>query len=378
MLLQEHRASLAIENNLSNSIVGHCIASNHLNLFITFLHQTTDLDLGKLYTLKSASTPKKRAKKPSRQVLGSFSVQSLTTTKKKKKKDEHTDLWTWKYADLIKTKLAVQQTLISIIIERDWQGALSLILNELDRFHLKYIQIFEAALASQKLNLVLGLLSRLKDHSVLNENNSQGQNLFHLLANMPNSDAHLFEKILTYLHDHHVDWNLSDKFGSYPLHYACVKQNYSLIDFLRKHYLPKVDFNQTDASNNPAYGLLFWSAGTQSSVSTDQLRLLISSGQQLDCVCNYDNGVAIDPLSFGCVDSSSTKANAYPPIKADTGSNDVRTSPLINAIVHNHFPLVKFLLELGADVNYPDEEKRTPLIYAVRQVRERETDEIEL
>ena len=70
MLLQEHHASLAMENNLSNSIVGHCIASNHLNLFITFLHQTTDLDLGKFYTSRERTedntpTPKKKRRRSS-------------------------------------------------------------------------------------------------------------------------------------------------------------------------------------------------------------------------------------------------------------------------------------------------------------------------
>ena len=53
----------------------------------------------------------------------------------------------------------------------------------------------------------------------------------------------------------------------------------------------------------------------------------------------------------------------------DRTATHVRVSPLINAIVHNHFQLAKFLLELGADVNFPDEEKRTPLMHAVRQVK---------
>ncbi|CAF4366059.1 unnamed protein product, partial [Adineta steineri] len=50
-LLQQHKASLIIENNLSNSIIGTCIASGHLNLFITFLQQSIDIDLGKMHNI---------------------------------------------------------------------------------------------------------------------------------------------------------------------------------------------------------------------------------------------------------------------------------------------------------------------------------------
>jgi ankyrin repeat protein len=75
----------------------------------------------------------------------------------------------------------------------------------------------------------------------------------------------------------------------------------------------------------------------------------------------------MNPLAFGYVDSIIEKIS-YPPVKSDTAPTNVRTSPLINAIVYNNFQLAKFLLELGVDVNYPDEEKRTPLMHAVRQV----------
>jgi ankyrin repeat protein len=101
----------------------------------------------------------------------------------------------------------------------------------------------------------------------------------------------------------------------------------------------------------------------------EQIRLLITSEKELDCLCNYDNDIAMNPLSFGYVDSIIEKIS-YPPIKSDSATRSVRTSPLINAIVYNNFQLAKFLLELGANVNFPDDEKRTPLMHAVRQVRE--------
>ena len=48
-LLLRHQANLLIENNLSNSSIGVCIASNHLNLFLIFFHQSIDINLNKLY-----------------------------------------------------------------------------------------------------------------------------------------------------------------------------------------------------------------------------------------------------------------------------------------------------------------------------------------
>ena len=101
-------------------------------------------------------------------------------------KKHHSDIWQWKYVDVKVDKQYSQYSLIYLIIKLDWQGALSLILNELDRFHLSTIRILEAAIANNKLNLVLRLLLRTKEKSLLTERNSQEQNLFHLLANMNN------------------------------------------------------------------------------------------------------------------------------------------------------------------------------------------------
>jgi ankyrin repeat protein len=277
------------------------------------------------------------------------------------------DTWKWKYTNPKPDKEYYQHSLIYLIIERDWQGALSLILNDLERFHLNYIQILEAAILNNKLNLVLRLLLRIKDKNILHSKNSQRQNLFHLLANMNEYDENLFQQILSYLHEYHIDWNIADKYGSYPIHYACVQHNFILINFLHEKYSIEFNLNQTDLFENTAIGLLFWKIASKTSFSNESIRLLIKSNKQLNCLCNYDNDIAMNPLSFGYIEPLIEKL-VYPPIKSDNSSTNVRTSPLINAIVYNNFPLAKFLLELGADVNFPDEEKRTPLMHAVLQV----------
>ena len=400
MLLQQHSASLLIENKLSNSIIGTCIASGHLNLFITFLQQSIDTNLGKLYTMPVVNSPTKVTQEsvPSLGLFGQSTgrpmpkqlaqpafgqtqsrgramriqlaprafgqIQSPVENKPLKKHDKNT--WIWKYADTKKDKQSQQYSLIYLIIQRDWQGALSLILNELERFHLSYIQVLEAAILNNKLNLVLRLLLRIKDKNLLHGKNSQHQNLFHLLANINHYDETLFKQILLHIHEYHLDWNISDKHGSYPIHYACVKQNFVFINFIHEKYSIEFNLNQMDSFENPAIGLLFWTIGSETSVSKEQISSLITSSKQLDCLCNYDNEIAMNPLSFGYINSSIEKVS-YPPMKSENASTNVRTSPLINAIVHNNFSLVKFLLEIKADVNFPDEEKRTPLMHAVRQ-----------
>ena len=260
-----------------------------------------------------------------------------------------------------------QYSLIYLIIERDWQGALSLILNDINRFHLHYMDIIEAGILNKKLNLVLRLLQRLKEKFVFNETNSSQQNFYHLLANMNEYDENLFKQIFLFLANWKFDWNKSDQNNCYPLHYAYVKRNFRFIELFKEKY-PKL-FHTTPKDNfqNTLIGLLFWSLGHKTNFSNEKLRLLISSGKELDCLCNYENENLINPLSFNYTPSLIDEI-PYPPVK----SNNLRTSPLIHAIVHNNFPLAQFLIELNADINFPDENHQTPLMHAIRQVNSSE------
>ena len=382
MLLQQHNASLLSENSLSNSIIGTCIASGHLNLFITFLQQPVDINLRKLHNLikndssseddekdedalevpNIFSSPFGRA--PRKQLTPKMMMNTSNQQTRRKKKTEK-DIWKWKYLQADDSKTPEQRSLISLIIQRDWQGALSLILNEVDRFHLNYTQIIEGAILNNKLNLVLRLLFRLKDECTFHETNAQEQNLFHLLANMNEYDENLLKQILHFLSEYHFNWNIPDQHGSYPLHYACVKLNFVFLNFLREKYPSDFNLLQADGFENRPVGLLFWSLGSKTTFANEKLRSIIPSGQHLNILCNYNNEMAVDPLSFNYV-RSITHEPVYPPVQSDR----LRTSPLIQAIVHHNFPLVQFLLQLDANVNFTDENKQTPLMHAVRQVGE--------
>ena len=382
-MLQKHKADVNVENDLGNTIIGNCIVSGHLNLLIHFLSQQMKIDLSKIHTITtnliveqksvpSTSNSTLTFGKAARRKLGPLSTPSKVKQTKKRNKNEmekKIDRWFWKYVDPKLKKQIEQYSLIHFIVQQDWQGALSLILNELDRFHLKLLQILESAIFNKKLNLVYRLLIRNRDRLLNNDKNVQGQNLFHLLANIDQFDSSVFLQILNYLFEHRlVDWNLTDKHGSTPLHYACVQQNFLFINFLQEKYTIEFTLSQTDAFGNTALGLLFWSMKPFDSISKSKFQSLITSGEQLNCLINYNNETAVNPLSFGYTNESMIKDSSfYPPLKSENGSTIARTSPLIHAIVQNQFDWVKFLLELGADVNFTDDEKRTPLMHAVRQ-----------
>ena len=240
-------------------------------------------------------------------------------------------------------------------------------MNELDRFHLNYMEIFTAAILNNRFDIVLNLLSIIKDKNILNEINSDQQNFFHLIAKFGQQDENFLNKIFNYVDNQHIEWNTPDKYGLYPLHYASIKQNKLLIEYLQKKYSNQLDFNQTDSFDNTAYGLLFCSLVTNKSYDKDFFQKLIISTKSLDCLCNYDNEIVINPLSFGYINSE--YLITYPPEQSQYTLNNVRTTPLINAIVHDNYELVKFLLELGVDRNFSDEQQRTPLMHAVRQVK---------
>lgn len=343
LFLLQHYSILRSEDSLSNSLIGTCIQAKHMNLLITFLQQPIKIDLSKSYM------------KPT-------SIRSSEDIKMCK-------MWTWHFAPKPKATSIEENSLISLIIaQQNWHGLLSLIFSDLDRFHLKYIDILEPAILHSQYNLVLRRLSTIRDGTVLHEKNSSGRNLFHILALTQTSDACFVNKCLTYLDEYNVDWKVADKYGMYPLHYACVLHNKLLIEFLQKKYSSELDLYQIDGYGNTAYGLLFWHEAMKSSIDKIFLKTLITSNKAVDCLCNYDNSIAREPLSFGFMNSTAVNIIAQTPIESRNASNTIRTSPLIHAILYNNVELVKFLLELGADVNLADEEKLTPLMHAIRQV----------
>ncbi|CAF3793465.1 unnamed protein product [Rotaria socialis] len=341
MLLLKHNVNVSIENNLSNTPIATSIAMRHGNILITFLQQPIDVDLSKCYHTSTTS--------------------GLETSK------VHDHVRTTEVSH-IKPKVIKENSLITLIIkQRSWEGVLSLIMNDLHRFHLNYIQVLEAAIANNCCDIALRILTKAKQRAALHEKNSYERNLFHIIASTRISDKTLMEKCLNCLYDNKVDWNAADKYGMHPLHYACIFHNKIFIEFLLKKYSDKVDFNQKDQYGNTAYGLLFWNSAANNSIDQTFIRSIVKSGKSLDCLCTYVNELAKSPLSFGSINSSAVQSIPETPFYLEDISKIIRTTPLINAIIYNKIDIVQLLLELDADVNQSDEEKQTPLMHAVRQ-----------
>ena len=80
------------------------------------------------------------------------------------------------------------------------------------------------------------------------------------------------------------------------------------------------NLNQMDSFGNKPIGLLFWSLAHKTLFSNEKLRLLITSEIQLNCLCNYDNEIPMNPLSFNYIHSR-TDDIPYPPIKSEWYTN---------------------------------------------------------
>lgn len=87
------------------------------------------------------------------------------------------------------------------------------------------------ALDEQKFQLVLTLLSKCPDNSVIQQKNEQQQNLFHVLSRNPCREEHM-KRIYSTLKERGVGLHERDAFGRAPLHYAAERGSAVLVRLL--------------------------------------------------------------------------------------------------------------------------------------------------
>ncbi|CAF1511623.1 unnamed protein product [Rotaria sp. Silwood1] len=175
-----------------------------------------------------------------------------------------------------------------------------------------------------------------------------------------------------------------------PLMIACKLQRYPVIRDLLNH--PKCDLLAYDAEHNQA--LHHFLTGSSRSddylevfhlfiekliaIDNDTLNLKGKSGSTPLHIAVFHNPGIVETINVveqtlidnGCDLFAKDDLGNIPLHNVFLGKNAstiIRTSPLINAIIHHNFELAKFILELGADVNFPDEQRLTPLMYAIQQ-----------
>jgi ankyrin repeat protein len=106
-----------------------------------------------------------------------------------------------------------------------------------------------------QLNFSIALTERINENNIkkLQQKNSNGQSLLHILSIKSNSDKDLIEQLYNILVSK-VNINISDydNKGHTPLYYACLSNNFKMIELLtNKNKLNKNFLDDADKKNTP-------------------------------------------------------------------------------------------------------------------------------
>ncbi|KAG8179654.1 hypothetical protein JTE90_017793 [Oedothorax gibbosus] len=254
-----------------------------------------------------------------------------------------------------------RHTILQETLLKDWQGILYLMLDQLDtRKELKGgINIaVEAALRTAKYNVALKLIGRIKNSWNLY---SEKQSMLHVLAREAPADylPELQVKVAQFLIEKGIQFISLDEHRCSVLTYAAVNRNYTLCSFFaNKMSLPFVVKVDPDKSNRTPFSALFWKL-TSEDLSEDIRNWccsLLKTGANPNVLTNYP--IVNSPYpGIRCTDIEALHVE---------DASAPKYSPLMMAIYKANFPIVKLLLSKGADVNFPDDKLRTPIMHAVR------------
>ena len=309
-------------------------------------------------------------------------------------------LWKWNYVrdkEKLKRELDAKEANCSIIeevVRNDWQGRnqpsltvdftqifhlilgiLYLMVNELSTMGRGVSVAIESAIKTNRLNLAVKLLKRLKSNKNLNPFD---QTLLHVLAKQTfdkdfDECGELLKEIVSLLVGHAVQLSaLDSQFKSNAIIYSSINWNHVLCNELTDRLtLDSVVALEPDSLLRTPVTAVFWNLNNDESggdVSEPMKvwlnRLLEKNTQQL----NF--------LSYYPIAESSYSGVRYTTINPTLQSitNSPKYSSLIFAIICGNYSVVKYLLNLKingsfvVDINLADSLGRTPLMHSVRLV----------
>jgi len=332
MFLMSKEADFEIQDNCGNTALTLSYIYGHPNYSFMMIQK------GSSVTLPVTVPPKKKKKKgveaeeaenegnyyeeeevedeqQTQQTFGMFGTQ------------QRYDMWgnpIKKQEDGVKMKEGVYSQFKAAVIH-EWQGVAYLLLfNGFD-----YMLAMQDAMSEHKFQLVLTLLAKVQDNSIIQQVNSKGQNLYHTLAMYgANANYELTTAIGEKLLKRKVKIDIVDQDLRLPLHYAAETHYSFLVIFLIDHGC------SVDAKD--AYGktpLELAIQGKKITGAYDIIKTLKCRGAN----CN---------IQFT--------------------ENGLTVTPLIHAIKKEaHIDLIKLLLSEHAVVNVQDSLGRTPLMHAV-------------
>jgi ankyrin repeat protein/predicted DNA-binding WGR domain protein len=287
----------------------------------------------------------------------------------------------------------------SVAIRRNWQSVAFLMLEFGFDLSLAILDCFN----HRKYNYVYTLLLKKADAGVYQTTNAEGQNLTHLFAqNAGRIGDDLFSKILGKLEAKQLDFGSADRSGRTSLHYAAEAGSVKLIAWLLERGL---DVNKADSGNVTPLGHLLKSAFgktvefaqlsheagldlnkrfTFGNKEHTALTYIISQGKNFDTFVKlHEMGANINlgdsdgwtPLIHYIRQNKLVEIQSLlQSFKVDTRVVDKAGRTAIHHAVqqrefgsYENVELLEFLVK-QADINKADDQGRTPLFYARRQL----------
>ncbi|GAB1609603.1 poly [ADP-ribose] polymerase tankyrase-like isoform X2 [Argonauta hians] len=220
----------------------------------------------------------------------------------------------------------------------------------------------EAALNVSKYNVALRLIKKVHDISRLQSSNSDGRNLFHILAlrTVPGQQTQLQLKLAEIMCEKRVSLNDIDMYGCTPLMYAALlHQPFQLGHFMSSKN-PLLDIKHKDRYGRDVMAAFFWNYDEVSEIGDEAkewLAMLVRLGASLDILFDLPPP---HHLLFG-EHLTFERTNYFSRCEGPL------ITPLIFAICSYNTDLVRYLLKNGASPNFADEKGLTPIMHAVKK-----------
>ncbi|XP_048584119.1 poly [ADP-ribose] polymerase tankyrase isoform X2 [Nematostella vectensis] len=252
----------------------------------------------------------------------------------KYEKQRRSAMWVWQETVNLHPPTPVIVSAFRSVVEHGWQGVAHLML---DTAGLDFMVALRAVFEARKMDLAWTLLRKQRKDSSIQETDSNGLSLLHLLAEFATTFGDVENKIAVHLLQRGVSPSALDSRGALPLHYAAINGNKGLCELLLR-YNPST-LNVADPNGMTPLACAF---ETTSNLATrfELIKMLVSAKPRTLDIC-YQIGKDDDP------DQDST-------------------TPLIQAALHGNENIVKTFLDNNASVNFPKANGRTALMEVIR------------
>lgn len=285
----------------------------------------------------------------------------ITTSLNEKKSNEDKmnvfKYWPRHYEDKSKGKT---YTLFQGLVQNDWLGLTFVAMEQMEKFGMSYAKAIEVAFHLQKLQFAKRLIEKQVSEEKLSRKVTSNRNLINSLAFecKYSTEKLLLHDVVDLLVNAGLRIDDPDDFGCTSLHYACLNQSLDLLE----HLVSKLSkgevtalFETPDNFSRMPLASLFWNC---SDLSKKLVAFVLDRG------ANPNLMARMKPLSH--LNSGYTVESQEVEYLDNPDKDHDLVCPLIIAIAHRHFDLIKVLLHHdGINANVTDSKGRTPLMHAV-------------